>query len=226
MPGRPKATARRARELEQAVLNVFCQLDGIMPDIHKETEPRHGASAQISPWVPAYQIGCEFLLAVDELGRHFRKAAGITEPGPIRQTLTPDQLKLLRQKYQRGSGDRSFEEIARCREAALQVSDDLPAFSDAVEDFLWAMNNQHVPCPDFPAAPSRLAIGFWFALASSGPTFKRTMYSIFWNKQLRNGDWSAGTKPTAYKEDEVCDTEFGSLEELLGTAMTDLKAVI
>jgi hypothetical protein len=195
MPGRPQLTAKKATKLEEAVLAVFRELDAATPAMHKETEPRHGVTAPTSPWVAAYRLGCEFLLAVDELGRQCRKVAGIFQPGPVGQAFNERALVRLRREYQRGGGGRTLEEIAQFKAAAEKVHDGLPNSAEPTEEFTWAIGNQHVQCPDFAKAPSNLAIGFWFALVSGGAGFKRDMYSIFMNKQLPRGDWAVRDEP-------------------------------
>ena len=212
MPGRPKTTAKKAIAIEAAALELYRQVSKATPEIHKETERRHGVSAPLSPWVHVHQTACEFLLAADELGQHSRKAAKIAELGPIRQALSDTKLCEIRRKYQRGAGGRTLEEMDRFKAEAERAYDKLPGWANGDDEVDWVAANLYRDAPDFTGAPSRMAISYWLTLQGE----IRGMRAEFWNSYMRKR-MSCGDRVPPQPDEPETDVEAGevNVEELL-----------
>ena len=201
--------AKKATALETVVLNAYRRISAATPAIHKETGRRHGVSAPTSPWVAVHRLACELLLAVDELGGHSRKAAGIPDLGPIRHAISDKELRQIRQKYQRGTSGRTLEEMERIHVAASIARARLPMEANAVREVSWLCAHRHDPWPEFEKAPSQCAVGMWLTLETqSANGLARDFLKIVWNKRLPRGDWAVTQEPVADQlRDQQSDEE-------------------
>ncbi|MBI1826922.1 MAG: hypothetical protein HY287_15895 [Planctomycetes bacterium] len=200
MPGRPKTTVRKVSELEGDVLALHQRIDAAVPATHKAIG-NGGSSASETPWALFYQAGCGLVVAAVALGEHYRRAAGIEQAGPIRETLGDDALGRIRQyAVSRCHVVEGTQPLHQSEWTHVQGLPDRATIQSEIE---WVGANLHVPSPAFDKAPSRMAVSLLLD-AKSDERVRREFWSILLGKRLGTGDPTPKAAP--FQEGDISAT--------------------
>ena len=214
--------ARKAAELEGAILELYRRLDAATPAMHKRAAGNGRASATASLWVKILRAGCQLVSAGVELGDHYRRVTQSTKPGPIRESLGEDGLQRIQEHAAAGGNTANAEETQRLHAALQRVADKLPDRASIQNEIEWVGANLHDPQPDFDKAPSRTAINLLLDVAHD-ERMRREFWTIVLGKRLSPGE--PRPKPKTFMEDEVTDASAAEydaeLERRLSGAMGD-----
>ena len=217
MPGRPRNTAKKVAELEITVVAAYQELVEITPESYRKPT---GNSTAPSPWKNCFRAAAQFVLAAKALGDHFRKTAGIKEPGPIDTELGEETIRQLRAGV--GTKDPTAY-IAEVQEAMRDAERRLPGHASIREEVEWVGANMHKESPDVANAPSLLAINMLLDVRAD-PALRRDFWNNVLSKRMRPGDRKP--KPSAFAEDTVAEAEIDRdqhqselMKRLFGTEM-------
>jgi hypothetical protein len=177
-------TAKIVGELEGEVSALHQRIDAAVPATHKAIG-NGGSSASEAPWALFYRADCGLVVAAVALGDHYRRAAGIEQAGPIRDTLGDDALEQIRQHAvsRCGAAERTLR-LSQSDRTHVQALPDRATIQSEVE---WVGANLHDPSPAFDKAPSRLAVSLLLD-AKSDERVRREFWSILLAKRLGTGD--------------------------------------
>ena len=98
MPGRPKKKMKEIQPLEDAAADIYDKVESLAPrwitkkhfGVRRGSEPEPPTNDLEAAWVRAVDATAEAGIAMEELGDLLREEAGITEPGPVEQTMADD----------------------------------------------------------------------------------------------------------------------------------------
>jgi len=204
MAGRPQAMARKAREIEAGVLDLFQRLDAMTPATHKRMTHAASSTGAKSPWEDLYRAGCGLIVAAEALGGHYRKKTGAAKPGPIQEALGDDAMQSIQQHATAASGtDKGTQGTQQLAEALRTVPGSLPDRAGIEQEVAWVAAHMHNPSPVLDTSPSRTAVALLMDLKCDD-RLRRDFWTITLTKRLSPGERH---KPKALSEDQDTETD-------------------